>query len=193
MDMGLSISRTDIQLGIDRTPSALYTQTQNARLDLHHTDAKLNIRTELPRVTIDQYECFASAGLKNNFDQIKDLSQRAYQHIMEFIGQTSGDGRLLAAIENGGNPIAAIAKRDSFPEQVIGLGFIPEARPEFDVTGDFKIEPVLDSKGMTNRVDGDYTPGRVDINYQPAKISIYVKQYPSVSIQYEGRNIDTKI
>lgn len=191
--MGLSISHTDMQLGIDQIPASLDIRTQNAKLELHQTYAKLDVRTELPRVIIDQYECFADEGLKNNYDLLKDSSQRAYQHIMEYIGKVADDGDRLAAIERGGNPIAEIAKRDAFPEHEFGLDFIPKARPRFDVTGGIQIEPVLDSNGATNGVEGEYTPGRLDFNFQPAQLNIYVKQYPSVNIQYEGNTIDTII
>ena len=191
--MGLSISRTDIKLGMESSPARLEMQSQPARIDFHHTDAKLNIRTDPPRVTIDQYECFAEAGLKNNYDLLKDASSRAYQHIMEYIGQTAEDGRTLAAIENGGNPIAAIAARDAFPVHEFGIGFIPQSRPKIDVTGSVQIEPVLDSNGATNSITGDYTPGSLNINYIPWQLNIYVKQYPSINIKYEGNLIDTII
>lgn len=42
---------------------------------------------------------------------LKMASLQAYQHIMEYIGQTAEDGGRLAAIEKGGNAIAEIAVR----------------------------------------------------------------------------------
>jgi hypothetical protein len=191
--MGLSISHTDIQIGMERTPSKLNIETQNARLDLHQTYAKLNIRTDPPRVLIDQYECRASAGLKNDYDLLQEASQRAYQHIMEYIGQTAEDGDRLAAIQNRGNPIVDIAVRDANPQHEFGIGFIPKVRPAIDVTGSIQIEPVLDENGATNGVKGDYTPGVVTYSYEPGQINVYVKRYPSVNIQYVSNNIDLAI
>jgi len=43
-------------------------ETQNARFKLHQNHAKVEIETELPKIEIDQYEAFASAGLKNHLD-----------------------------------------------------------------------------------------------------------------------------
>jgi hypothetical protein len=192
--MGLSISHTDIQLGMERTPSKLNIETQKARLDLYPTYAKLDMRTDPPRITIDQYECRASEGLKNNYDLLQEASQMAYQHILEYIGQTAEDGDRLAAIQYGGNPIGEIAKRDANgPQHEFGIGFIPKARPEIGVTGSIQIEPVLDENGATNAIKSEYTPGSVSYSYDPARINIYVKQYPSVNIQYEGSNIDSQI
>jgi hypothetical protein len=145
--MGLSISRTDIKLGFESTPARLEMESRAARLDFRQNNAKLEIQRDPPRVLIDQYQCFAEAGLKNNYDLLKDVSMRAYQHIMEHIGQIAEDGRRLAAIEKGGNPIAEIAARDAFPVHEFGIGFIPQSRPRIDVTGSIRIEPVLDSNG----------------------------------------------
>jgi hypothetical protein len=191
--MGLSISSINAKLGVDSSPARLEMQSQAARLVFQRTDAKLNIQSEPPRVTIDQYECFAEAGLKNNYDFLKDASSRAYQQVMDFIGQTAADGGRLAAIENGGNPIAEIAVRDASPVHEFGMGFIPQSRPKIDVTGSIQIEPVLDSNGATNSITGDYTPGRLDINYITGQLDIYVKQYSSIDIKYEGNSIDTII
>lgn len=191
--MGLIINRTDAKLGIESSPARLEMQSQPARLEFHETDAKLTIRSDPPRVTIDQYECFAEVGLKNNYDLLKEASSRAYQHIMDYIGQTAADGGRLAAIEKGGNPIAEIAARDAFPVHEFGIGFIPQSRPKINVTGSIQIEPVLDSNGATNSITGDYTPGSLNVNYIPWQLNIYVKQYPSIDIRYEGNSIDTTI
>ena len=168
-------------------------RSQNARMSFHERDAKLNIRRDPPRVTIDQYQCFAEAGRKNNYDLLRDNTARAYQHIMEYIGQTAEDGRTLASIEKGGNPIADIAVRDAFPVHEFGIGFIPQSRPKIDVTGSIKIEPELDENGATHSITADYTPASLDFNYIPGQLDIYVKQYPSVSYKYEGNTIDTII
>lgn len=190
--MGLSIHTTNIELGIERTPSSLKIETQNARLEQHQKHAKVNIRTEKPRVLIDQYECFAEAGLKNNYDFIKEAAQLGYRQVMDFIGKTAQDGYTLAAIEKGGNPIAAIAARDAFPQKEFGLAFIPQSRPRIDVIGSVDIQWDRNWEGANTGVDGTYTPGNVSFNFQPAKLDIYVKQYPSVDIRYE-KSIDVSI
>ena len=191
--MALSISTTDIQLGYERTPSSLNIETSGAKLELHQKHAKVNIETELPRVLIDQYECFASAGLKNNYDLLKEAAQRGLKNAFEVTGKRAEDGKLLAAIEKGGNPIAYIAKRDAFPEREFGLDFIPKARPKIDVTGDIRIEPERNWEGANNGVEGNYIPGNVRIDFTPAKINIRVLRYPSVNIEYSESNFDTSI
>ena len=191
-NMGLSINTTDIQLGIDRTPSSLQMETQNARLELHQKHAKVSITTETPRVLIDQYQCFAEAGLKGNYDFARETAKLAYRHVMKYIGETARDGDTLAAIEKGGNPIANIAVRRAYPQKEFGLDFIPKSRPKIEVTGSSDIRWERNGEGANSGVEGNYIPGYANINFQPTKINIYVKQYPSVDIKYEN-SVDVSI
>jgi len=192
--MSIEINRTNAQLGIERTPSRLEMRSESARLELHQKHAKVNIRTELPKVKIDQYEAFASAGLKNCYDLIREISQRAYQHVLEYIGKVAEDGDTLAAIERGGNPIADIAERDAYTEHEFGYNYIPKARPKIEVTGSLKFYPERNAEGVNNGVEGRFIPGSLKINYTPAKVKIYMKQYPSISIKYHpDKKIDIRV
>lgn len=192
MHMGLSIRTTNIQLGIERTPSSLQIETQNAGLELHQKHAEVNITTEKPRVLIDQYECFAEAGLKNNYDFSREAAQLGYQQLMKYIGETASDGNTLAAIERGGNAISSIAARKASPEKNFGLAFIPQSRPKIDVTGSLDLQWDRNGEGIYNGVEGNYIPGYANINFEPTKINIFVKQYPSINIKYEN-SVDVSI
>lgn len=182
--MAITISQTHAQIGIERMPGRTQMQSQNARLEMHQKHAKVNIETELPRVQIDQYEAFASAGLKNNADLLKDAVQRGYQQVMEYIGKIAADGDTLAAIEHGGNPIADISERDAYPEHEYGYDYLPKAGPKFDVTGYVKLDPEPNGQGTTNGVEFKYIPGNLNINYTPGKVDVFIKQYASINIKY---------
>lgn len=191
--MGLEIKTTPTQIGIDRQSMRLTIQSQKARLEIHQNQAKINIHTELPRVLIDQYECFASAGLKNSTDLAKEISGRTNQQVLEYIGQTARDGYQLAAIENDGNPIASIAKRDSTTIHEFGLDFLPKVGPKIAVTGTINIDSETNSAGINNGVEGNYIPGNININYTPTQINIFLKQYGSIDTRYQSNAIDTYI
>jgi len=191
--MGLSIQTTDIQLGIHRTPGKWHIESQRATLHFRTKHAKVKLDTELPMVVIDQYECFATAGLKNNYDLTKSMAQKAYQQVMEYIGKTASDGSALAAIENGGNPIRDIAVRDAYSEHMFGIDSIPKARPKISFSGGVDIEWEGASHGARIGIEGQYYPGFLNINYKPSEINIYVKQYPKVDIEYLDSKIDAKI
>jgi hypothetical protein len=189
--MDLRITQTYAKIGIDRTPSSLEIEMRKARLEFRQKHAKVNIHTELPRVEIDQYECFASAGLKNDLDRAKEIAQRTYQQVLEFIGKTAEDGKSLASIEKGGNPIVEIAQRDAWPTHEFGLDFIPKAAPKITVTGELRYDPERNSEGVNNGIEGDFIPGSLSINFMPAIVNVYVAQKNSINIEYVGGNVDT--
>ena len=187
--MALEISQTYAKIGMETSPLKLEMQTQQARLQLHQKHAKVKLETEPVLVEISQYEAFASAGLKNNFDRARDIAQQAYQQVMEYIGKTAEDGGRFAAIEKGGNPIADIAVRDAYPVHEFGLGTIPKVGPRFNVRmGSVKIEPERNGDG----VEGAYLPGRLEFNVTPSEVNIFMRQYADINIKYiPDQKIDT--
>lgn len=191
--MGLQINQTSALIGIDRIPGSMEMRTQNARLEMTHKEAKVNIESELPKVIIDQYECFAECGLKNSRDLNEEINQRAYQQLMEYIGGTAEDGDMLAAIHNKGNAVAQIAQRKSIVEHEFGMVTMPTSRPRIEVTGSLSFNPEPNGQGIHNGVEGTYTPGKVDYNYTPTQIKISMRQYNSISFNYTGNNIDQSI
>ncbi|MCX7923036.1 MAG: DUF6470 family protein [Clostridia bacterium] len=191
--MGLTISQTFAQIGIERTQSKFEISTQSAKLEVNYKQAKVNIDSELPRVIIDQREAFASAGLKNYLELTKEAARRGIQQALEYIGNTAADGDQLAAIENKGNPIPAIAEKNAYPVHEFNIDCIPKVGPKIEVTGSLKIEPERNWEGANNGVHGDYTPPRLDVNYTPQKLNIFLKQYASISFDYQPKNVDIKL
>ncbi|MDP4179499.1 MAG: DUF6470 family protein [Bacillota bacterium] len=191
--MGLIISQTYAKIGIETTPSNLEIKTNNAKLEIQSKRPKVNIHTEAPRVQIDQYECFASSGLKGPLDLTRDAAQRGYESALEYTGKLAEDGDRLAAIEKGGKPIVEIAVRDSNPEHEFGMVTMPAVGPKISVTGSIEIDPENTSEGVNNGVDGEFTPGEVNINFTPAKVRTYMAQYASVDIKYQDNKVDVKI
>ncbi len=184
--MALNITQTYAKIGIETTPSMLELRTQRAQLQIKQKHAKLSIDTEPPRLEIDQYEAFASAGYKNNFDFIKSEIERVKQEHLAYIGKIVDDGNTLAAIENGGNPIAEIAERDSYTTHEFNIDFIPKARPEINlIEGEVNIELENgDNEGINNGVEVNYIPGQMNINYTPAQVKIFLSQYASIKFEY---------
>ena len=186
--MGLNITQTYAKIGVDRSPSRLQIEARNARLEIKQKHAKVNMDIELPRVEIDQYGAFASAGLKNNADMIKESAQKGNQKAYEYIGKLVQDGNALAAIENGGNPIAEIARRDSMKMHEFNIDFIPKVGPEITVKGEVNFDPEKNSEGVNNGVDGAFTPADMNINYSPSQVRVFLSQYASIKFDYNNEN-----
>lgn len=179
---------------METTPSQLDINTRNARLELKSKRIELNLHTELPRIEIDQHDCFSSAGLKSVFELTREQAQRGMQQVLEFIGKTASDGRLLAAIEKGKNAIAEIAKRDSYHMHEFGIAVMPSARPKITVKGSLSFNPdKINDEGIRNNVRATFIPGDVSISYTPSRLNIFMKQYGSISIRYYDSRIDARI
>jgi hypothetical protein len=188
--MGLEIRSVPAKLDIKTTPSRLDIQTRDAKLEFRTRREKVVVHTELPRVIIDQYECFASMGLRGPVDLTRYEGQWAMQQALKYAAKVSGDGDIIAAIENPKDPVPDIAERDAFPTHEFVLDFIPKARPKITVTGGTRISTEGNARGAVNGVEADYTPASISTRYRPSQVRISVAQYPSVSMRYIPNRFD---
>ncbi|NLC45123.1 MAG: hypothetical protein GX783_12690 [Clostridiales bacterium] len=180
----LRITQRFAQIGIETKNAQLFMQSKKPQLNMSQQHVKVEISRELPRVLIDQYQCFAEAGLKNNMDLLKEAAYLARQQAMEYIGKVASDGDVLAAIENGGNPIAYFAERDAYPEKEFNMVTMPTSRPRFEVVGDvrYNVRP--------GGVQYDFERGNVEIEATPPELNIYLRQKPFVKFEFVGKNMD---
>jgi len=191
--MAISITHTDAKLDIETTRSMLSIQSRQAELDLRHKEAKVDVHTELPRVEIDQYECFATSGLMGPNDLTRSEAQRAMQQALEYTAKVAGDGDSMAAIENRTSPLPDIAERDAYPEHEFGIDYMPKARPRITVTGGIKMASQRNGDGISNGVEGTITPGDLKINYTPGQVRINMQQYASINIKNVPKGFNTVI
>jgi hypothetical protein len=147
-------------------------QTTKPELNMSQNHVKVQIKSELPRVIIDQTECFNTSGLKNNTALSLEISSEGYQHYLEYVQTTAEDGAALAAIERGGNPIKEIAVKNAYTEHTFGIVSMPSAGPRIDVTGDLKINFSPDILGTSNGVNFNVRLGTLDTRYIPGRVSI---------------------
>lgn len=176
--MAIQINSKHALIGIDRNAGNFSINKIDAALNFHRKQPKVNIESEKPKVMIDQYEAYASAGLKNRSDLLKEYVDRGLSAASEYAAKYASDGDSLAMVEKG-NPIPSFAERDRFPEKEFGMVSMPSAPIRISVTGSLKIQADTETK-----VESEYTPGKVNINITPDKVSIYLKQYASLSINY---------
>lgn len=191
--INIQISQIHAQLEVERSYARLDINTQPSQLEIRQKHARLNIQTELPKVHIDQYECFAEAGLKNVADQTRESAQLAYRQAMDYIAKTAQEGDQLAAVENGGNAIIDISERNAYPVHEFNIDCIPKSRPKIEVTGSLKIEAEPNGEGIRNGVEFSVSEGRVNFDFTPSKVKIYMKRYPETRISYVGSKVDVSL
>jgi len=151
---------------------------------MKQTPARLEIKTEQPRVLIDQTQCFAEAGRKSLFELSLENTAISRQRILEAIGRLAQDGDLLMRIENGFDAIPTIAEQNAWPEIDYNLGLIPQSRPKIDVMGSLEINFI------PGKVEINVQPQKPEIKYTPGAVEIYLAQRASISIRYLGEKID---
>lgn len=167
-------------------------QSSQAKLQLSHKEAKIEIQTEQPRVVIDQYACFASSGLMGPIDLSRDAAQRAIAQVKAFTSKVAGDGDSMAAVENG-DPMPGIVERDAYPEHEFGMDVMPSERPKITVTGSVQTNVQSNALGINNGVEGTITPGNIRINYTPSQVKISMQQYASITIDYQRTGFNTYV
>lgn len=190
--MGLSISTTPAEIAIETIPGGLNWKTRNANLEVKQKPPLVNIKTEPPVVLIDQYQCFAESGLKNNYDFMKEQAQKGIQSIITYTGKVAQNGDAMAKIGHKANIMINIAKNSAVTKHEFGLGSMPKSRPKIHVTGgtlDMKAE-VRDNIGEINGVSCSYTAGDINFNYTAVKVDVRVVSYGSIDIKYTGNNVD---
>ncbi|MGE5472842.1 MAG: DUF6470 family protein [Ignavibacteriales bacterium] len=183
----LRIEQTYGKIGIDKYPSKLEINSKQANLNMHKTLVQVEINQELPKVIIDQHECFASAGLKNNLELVQEAAEAGRQQALAYTAQKSQEGDRFANIASKENTVAALAKEHSFDQHVFNIDSIPKVRPKIDFVGR------LDISFKKGQITNDVEQGYMNMNFSKAQIEMYELQKPSVNIEYIGNNIDLKI
>ncbi len=71
----LSITTTPALIGINTALAKIEIQQPGPDVTMHTEHPRVEIKNELPKVIIDQYEPFAEAGLKNFLDLTREMAQ----------------------------------------------------------------------------------------------------------------------
>ena len=190
--MGLSISTTPAKLAIETIPGGLDWHTRDAQLNLRQKQAKVNIKTEQPVVLIDQYQCFAESGMKNNIDFMTEQAQKGHQSIIAYTGKVARDGDAMAKIGHKANIMINIAKNGAVTKHEFGIGSMPRSRPKIQVAGgtiDIEAE-FRNHIGEINGVTASYKAGDINFNYTATKVDVRIASYGSIDIKYTGNNVD---
>lgn len=178
--MPIQINTVKPQIQLEITEPKMHIEQTSGELSIRTTDTEMVIDKEMPKVKIDQYQCFAEAGLKNNRDLSKEFAQLGYQKAMEAISNIVSEGDTLMNIQySKGNTIALIAKSAKWgSEKEFNFDMIPKSRPKISVEGHLEVN------WNPGKVDINYTPKSLKINFQRGKVEVYLNQKPNIDIRY---------
>jgi len=185
--MSIVIHQTFGRIGINTTPAQISIVSPKATIEIKQMPAKMEIDQKFPQVYIDQYQCFYESGLKSIFDLVHDEAQMSKQIALEAIGKIAEEGRFLASIENHQNAIAVLAKKAMEHEVTFTIDLMPKSRPKIWFEGYLNINWELGGAEIKA------IPHKPQISAIPGHINIYMRQYPSIKIEYVGNNFDKTV
>ena len=178
--MSIQIRTIDAKLNLNITYPKIDIRQSKGHLNIKQTNAELIINKEEPKVIIDQYQCFAESGLKNNADLTKQFKQLALRKVLEGIRRKTSEGRRMINIKRGNpNAISDIAKRNfETRTRQFNYDIMPKSRPKIDFEGSFSID------WKSGGVDIDYRVEKPINNFHWGKVEMYLNPYPDIEISY---------
>lgn len=186
------------QLIIHTTPGHLGMRSKSAQLDIHSSEAdlsiqqpkaRLNIERTPSKLSIDQTQAWNNLNLKSVFVRIRDAADAGHQAVMEGIARRVRQGEELMKIQNKGNPIASQARENS---QIKG-GYDTGHVPPFEAVKIHYQPSQLNIQWQTHNPKIEAKQNPPQINYHPGNLDIYMQQYPSLSIQFAGGQVNTSV
>ncbi len=179
----INITTQPIRLNYNIKNPQLNLQTTLPKVQLETTPATIEIHQPQGKLTIDQYPCRYSIGLKNIADFARDFAAKGKQTVMETIARIAQEGDQLAQIQNNSNAIADIAASSTVSE-VPDITYAHIASPEIH----YQASPVQFNP-KDGKVDLTLNSGTVEGDYRRGSVDIQVTQYPSIEIS----TVDVKV
>ncbi|MCZ8514874.1 DUF6470 family protein [Paenibacillus filicis] len=166
------------QLGIDAELGKLDIKQPQATFEITTERPKLDIHAEQGVLYVDSSKAWDALGHGPALETMSKIYSRAHEVAMQGIARIVEEGNRLAAIHEGGNAIAEIAKEK-------GAEFF-----EFEFMGDASVNNVdmhyvpgkLDIQVHEGKVNINTYPNPPEINYTRGKLDFYMMQYPKVEI-----------
>lgn len=165
-------------------------------IDLQQPPAEMHINRTPSSLSIDQSEARADVDLKSIRRRIEEFAKNGYQDWLNGMARRAQEGNELMRIENGGNAIANISKRNSkiLPTYDFNIGYVPKS-------GSVKInfEPAkVEIRWDLHKPINNTRARKAITDYQQGSIDIRMKQYQDlkidfVNLKYVGTNYEQEI
>lgn len=183
--MDIRIHQQFGQIGLNIKEPFLHLKISPPRLELDIREAKLNIHSELPKISIDQTECFADMDRRTLSQLLRYLEELAWEAGLEGIGKIAQEGDMLGAIEDG-ITVGDIAFMNNPQPVDFNVDCIPKHRPRIE----FELHPV-EYQLNRGQVGVNLVRGDVRLNLDWGKVQVYLRQWPWLEIEYVGKYCNT--
>lgn len=154
--------------------------TAQAKLELEIQDSKLEMTSELPKIQIDQSQCFSESGLKSSRELTAENAANALQQMQASVGRIADQGNQMANIGTGANVIAEQAYFNAYDQFATDYNMVtmPKSRPKITV-----IEGRINFSANRAKVVGTPRLSKPEIDYTPGKVEYSMQQYQKLTIQ----------
>ncbi|RST77480.1 hypothetical protein D4T97_003070 [Siminovitchia acidinfaciens] len=169
------------QIGMRTRPARQTIEQPKAVLDIQQPPAEMHIERTPSKLTIDQTKAWEDMNLKSLPKVMEEFAQEGRSKAMEGTARRAEEGDELMRIEQGGNPITGLAKRNSErPEASFNIGFIPSP---FSVKLNY--EPSIVDIQWTRREPIIHVePQKPVVEYEQGNVDIYMEREPSLKIDF---------
>ncbi|MFD2655571.1 DUF6470 family protein [Gracilibacillus thailandensis] len=191
----LRIQQQNAMIGIRTIDAKLDIEQGPAKQSIQQPQADLNITTKPGKLTIDQSKALADVGIIPTEESVEKMANEAMQTAIEGSKKRRRQGDMLMKIENGGNPLAQIAKENGqWPKHQFNIGWIP--------SGDavqFDYQPAeVDIDARANKPIINAEPTKNQFHYQRGGIDVYLEQENWIDIDFDnvkfvGNNFELEI
>lgn len=186
----IRITTVPAKIQIESTPGRQEIQQPKADLQLETDHVRMDIETKLPKVNIDQSQCFSEAGLKGIRALLDDMISNSQSAHSKGMSRIVSQGDEMIDIHTGVDAIANQAEYNGFElfNTDITVKSIPQSRPE--ITVDEGENDIQYNKGESKQ---NVTVNPPVIRYNPGQVRTSMAQYNSIKFEYVGENVDTKL
>lgn len=175
----IQIQTTRGILGLQITKPVQEIEQPRATQNLQQPAAILEMSTTRPQLSVDTTENRADLDMKSVSRRSADNAQFGKQSLMDGIARRAREGQQLMQIENGGDPLADIAKHNGTPPPgQIGIRFVGD-RTKIQMS----ITPgSLNINAIPQKPIHDVQINKPIHNYTQGKVAGQMEQWPDIQI-----------
>lgn len=169
------------QLSIHSPKGKQSIEQPHAEVDIQQPKAEMTAHTTPSKLSIDQTRAWEAMDLKHIFRRIEEFADLGRQYLLEGMARRAEQGNEMMRIENGGNPLPDIARRNSErPTYDFNIGYVP---PRFSV--DIHYEPSkLDIQWQINNPIINIKARKAITEYDPSPVEIAMERYATLKIDF---------
>lgn len=185
----VKIDQKYAKLGIDADLGTQSIKQPRPTMEMHVERPKQTIEQPRGQLTIDQSKAWDAMARGGNLLVMHRIYSQAREIAMQGIAKIVENGNRLAAIHEGGNPLADIASqtRVSFSEyQIAGPASFLNVQIRFD-----RQPPIIRAEDGKVHMNTRINP--VQHSYKRGKLVFSMLQYPSVTFTPPDPQVDVRI